>query len=282
MASVNLSALVTSKHFTTDKLPTVANWLRRGFAVDRPLMILGCVMVLTLLGTLVGLIFDPRVITGAPAWLKPAKFSISVSVYCFTLVWLLGFLKNQPRFVRIVTQAIVFSLAIEMLVIITQAARATASHFNMSAPLNSFLWITMGAFIMLVWVMTLVLTVVLIRQPLPDKAIAWSLRLGLIVSLLGMAAAFLMVRPTPGQRVSADGVRPKIVGAHSVGVPDGGPGLPVVGWSTVAGDLRVAHFFGLHALQILPFFGWLITRKRRQSFLKEVHRLALVWITALA
>jgi ABA4-like protein len=276
-------ALNSSVLARTDRVLAIGHWLRRGFAVDRPLTILGCVMVLTLLGTIIGLMFDPRVITGAPAWLKPAKFSISVSVYCFTLVWLLGFLKNRRRFVQIVTRAIVFSLAVEMIVIITQAARGTTSHFNMSTPLNSFLWITMGAFIVVVWVMTLVLTIALIRQPISDKAFARSLRLGLIISLVGMATGFFMVRPTPEQRPSAHNPRPKIVGAHNVGVADGGPGLPVVGWSTVAGDMRVAHFVGLHGLQVLPLLGWLITRsKRRRAFLNDKHRLALVWIAGLA
>jgi hypothetical protein len=283
-AAINSSVLAPSSHVTrTDRLLAIGNWLRRGFVIDRPLTTLGCVMVLTLLGTIAGLMFDPRVITGAPAWLKPAKFSISVSVYCFTLVWLLGFLNNRRRFVRMVTRTIVLSLAVEMIVIITQAARGTTSHFNMTTPLDSFLWITMGAFIMVVWVMTLALTVVLIRRPLPDKAFAWSLRLGLIISLVGMATGFFMVRPTSEQRASAHGIGPKIVGAHSIGVPDGGPGLPVLGWSTVGGDMRVAHFFGLHALQVLPFLGWLITRsKRRRAFLNDKHRLALVWITGLA
>lgn len=280
--------LAPDKHFAADRLHALRGWLRRGLFVDRPLTILGWVMVLTFLGTLVGLAFDLRIITGAPAWLKPAKFSISVSIYCFTLVWLLGFLKNRPRLVRLATRTIVFSLAVEMIVIIAQAARGTTSHFNMSTPLNSFLWITMGAFIMVVWAMTFVLTVVLIRQPQSDRPFAWSLRWGLIISLLGMATAFFMVRPTPGQIASAHGMHPngvqaKIIGSHSVGVPDGGPGLPVLGWSTAGGDLRVAHFVGLHGLQVLPFFGWLITRnKQRQSFLNDNHRVALVWTAGLA
>ena len=47
--------------------------------------------------------------------------------------------------------------------------------------------------------------------------------------------------------------------------------------------MRVAHFVGLHGLQVLPFFGWLITRsKRRRPLLNDNHRLGLVWIAGLA
>ena len=61
---------------------------------------------------------------------------------------------------------------------------------------------------------------------------------------------------------------------HSPPQVDGGPGLPVVGWSTVGGDVRAAHFFGLHGLQLLPLLGWWLSRRRR---LRAGHRLALVW-----
>jgi hypothetical protein len=257
--------------------------LHRAFAANAALTILGGAMLITFLATLVGLLVDHRVITGAPAWLKPAKFAISVSVYCFTFVWLFGFVENRPRLVRLAANVTVVSFIVEMIVIIGQAARGTTSHFNLTTPFNSSLWFTMGAFIVLVWTMNLLLAIMLLRQRMPDQAFAWSLRLGVLISSIGMAAAFFMVTPTPEQAAAIAGsYGPRIVGAHSVGVADGGPGVPVLGWSTVGGDLRVAHFVGLHALQILPFLGWLLTRRKSVfALLAANDRLALVWTGGL-
>jgi len=262
----------------------VRTLLHQAFTINRPMTILGGAMLLVLLAALGGVLLDHRVITGAPAWLKPAKFAISISVYCFTFVWLLGFVENRPRLVRFVANVTVISFIVEMIAIIVQAARGTTSHFNVSTPFNSLLWMTMGTFIVFVWAMSLLLAIMLICQRMPDRAFAASLRLGVLISLVGMAAAFLMVRPTPGQLAAiVSGHAPSIVGAHGVGVSDGGPGLPVVGWSTVGGYLRVAHFVGLHALQFLPIFGWLLTRRRGLfSRLCEGQRLTLVWTAGLA
>jgi len=248
------------------------------FAANRPLTILGGTMLITFLATLFGIFVDQRVIAGVPAWLKPARFTISVSMYCFTFVWLLGFVQNRPRLVHLVANVTVASFIVEMIVIIAQAARGTTSHFNFTTSFNSFLWFMMGAFIVLVWTMNVLLAIMLLLQRMPNQAFAWSLRFGVLISSLGMAAAFLMVTPTSEQAAAiASGSGQHIVGAHSVGVADGGPGLPLVGWSTVGGDLRAAHFVGLHALQILPFLGWLLTgRKSALVLLTENDRLALV------
>ena len=267
-----------------NRATTAQPLLDRVLALNRPLTALGAVMLVTFVATVVGIFMDPRVITAVPAWVKPAKFAISTSVYAFTFAWLLGFVEGHSRLVRLMASVTVASIVVEMIAIISQVARGTTSHFNVSTPFNSFVWMSMGGFIVLVWTMNLLLAILLIRQRMTDRAFAWSLRLGVLISSIGMAVAFLMVLPTPQQVAAiAGGYSPRIVGAHSVGGADGGPGLPFVGWSTVVGDLRVGHFIGLHALQVLPFLGWLLSRRRGVlAFLSAVDRLALVRTGGLA
>ena len=253
--------------------------MRRAWALNPPLAFVGAAMGVTVAVALVGLVADPRVITGAPAWLKPMKFAVSIAVYCFTVLWLLTFVRGRPRLVRAIGWVTAVGLAVEMALIVAQVVRGTASHFNVGTAFDAAIWSAMGAIVVSVWVAGMLLAVLLVRQRLADPALAWSLRLGLVVAVVGMAVAFLMTSPTPEQLAAAGG--PRVAGAHSVGVADGGPGLPVTGWSTVAGDLRVAHFVGLHGLQVLPAVGYLLTVLPARR-LGGRHRVALVWTVGLA
>ncbi|MDQ3302719.1 MAG: hypothetical protein M3518_05135 [Actinomycetota bacterium] len=263
------------------RIPDPRDLLRRAWAFSRPLTLVGLAMLLTLLAALAGILVDPRVVTGAPAWLKPAKFAISISIYCFTLLWLLTFLRGRPRLVGLIAWVTAVALLIEMVLIAYAAALGTTSHFNISTPVSAAVWTTMGLSVVLVWVANLLTIVLLLIQRLPYPTFAWALRLGLIVSFVGMGLAFLMTTPTPEQ-IQAAGVAGEmpIAGAHSVGVEDGGPGLPITNWSTTGGDLRVAHFFGLHALQALPLFGFLVA-SFGPGWLQSSHRIALVWVAGL-
>ncbi len=58
--------------------------------------------------------------------------------------------------------------------------------------------------------------------------------------------------------------------SHTVGSADGGEGLFFVNWSRQHGDLRAAHFFGMHALQILPVIGYYLCKTTRQVIIYSV------------
>jgi len=254
-------------------------FLRNAMATSAPLTIFAVVMFVAFAATMIGTFADPKIITGSAAWLKPAKFSISLGIYSLTLLWLLSYVENHRRLVKIVATVTTISAVIEIAVIIGQAFRNTTSHFNYSTPFDTTLWIIMGVSIVVLWVMTLLTAILLIRQKMTDKVFALGLRLGLVVSLLGMALGYLMIfHRTAQQTRLAEAGQPVLTkGAHSFGVEDGeSAGLPFVGWNTTGGDLRPAHFLGLHAMQILPFLGWFLSGWRK-SKLTEKQRLALVW-----
>lgn len=241
------------------------HWLRQSWHHNRPLTLAGVAMLAALVVALVGVVIDPRVITGVPAWLKPAKFAVSLSIYSFTFVWLLSFVKGHPWLVSLVGNATAVASTAEMVIIGGQVVRGTTSHFNNATPLDTVLYQAMSVFVVVLWTMTMLLAVLLIRQRFTDRAFAWSLRLGVLAAVLGMGVAFLMTSPSALQQQARDAGQPTpISGAHSVGIADGGAGLPVVGWNTEGGDLRVGHFVGLHALQVLPvvglLLGWLAPR----------------------
>ncbi|MFB7122348.1 hypothetical protein [Kitasatospora sp. NPDC056273] len=263
------------------RAPRPSELARRAWAANRPLAGTAALMALMLAVALVGLLTDPRSITGQPAWAKPARFALSIALYTLTLLWLLTFVRGHDRLVRVVSRVTAVSLVVEMALIAAAAAAGTTSHFNFATPTATAVWMTMAAFIVATWAMALVVVVLLLRQRVRPPVFAWGLRLGMAVSALGMAVAFLMTLPTSPQRAAARrGHGLPVVGAHTVGLADGGPGMPVTDWSTLGGDLRIPHFLGLHALQVLPLLGFLLATRPRG--LSEHHRVALMGIAGAA
>jgi hypothetical protein len=267
----------------------VGGALAEAWRNNRPLTALICAMMALFVVTLVGLAVDPRMITGAPAWMKPAKFAISVAIYSATLIWLLRFLADRPRLVKATSWLLGFGLGAELLLITMQVVRGTTSHFNYATPLDATVFRLMAGIIAFVWLLNLVVAILLFRRSFAAPAIVWGVRMGLLAAILGMAVAFLMTRPTPAQMaLFAAGSSSPIIGAHAVGVADGGPGLPIVGWSTTGGDLRVAHFVGLHGLQTLIVVGWLLATSapawlsaRARGHLMVILGLAWIGLTLL-
>ncbi|MEV4656950.1 hypothetical protein [Micromonospora sp. NPDC049301] len=228
--------------------------LRRAAHWHRPLMVFVYAMAVLTVIAEVGILVDSRVLTGSPIWLKPFKFAVSFVVYGTTLAWMLSLLPRRSRIAEWAATVVVAMAVIEMVVIVGQVLRGTTSHYNGTSPLNAALFAVMGAAIMVLFVAHLVIGIVVLIRRIPDRVAARAVGWGLGLSLLGMLAAVPMVLPM--QEPGIDGIS----GAHAVGVLDGGPGLPVVGWSTTGGDLRIGHFVGLHALQALPILAILLTR----------------------
>ncbi|MEO6090348.1 MAG: hypothetical protein ABIQ18_45320, partial [Umezawaea sp.] len=151
-------------------------------------------------------------------------------------------------------------LLLEQALIVMQVVRGRGSHFNVLTPFDSTVFAVMGMSIAVLWTGTLILTVLVLRTPFADRATRWALRIGSVISLAGVGMGALMTSPTSAQLDSmGTGTFKGVIGAHTVGIEDGGPVMPVTGWSTTGGDLRIPHFVGMHALQVLPLLVLLLT-----------------------
>jgi hypothetical protein len=242
-------------------------------------MILSTAMTVLAVVALIGVFADSRVLVGAPIWLKVFKFSVSFVLYGTTLAWMLSLLPRRSRIAWWAATVIVVMAFLEMAVITTQVIRGHTSHFNETNAFDGMLWDAMGKSILVLWLAQLVVAVVLARQPLGDRAATYAVRLGLLVSLLGMLAAIPMVMPSAAPGIEG------ITGGHSVGLADGsGPTMPVTAWNLTGGDLRIGHFVGLHGLQALPLLALLLSvlARRPRLRLDQTTRVRLIVVGAVA
>jgi hypothetical protein len=183
--------------------------------------------------------FDHRQLMGINLWIKPIKFVISIAIYCLTWPLILQYLPFE-RLKKRFANFTVFAMIFEMVAIATQAARGQLSHYNTSDLYNALVFSLMGIVIVSQTLFALYIGFMFFKVKAKETspALLWAIRLGIIT-----ACVFALQGGLMASRL-----------AHTVGAADGGPGLPLFNWSYIAGDLRIAHFLGLHALQIVPLF----------------------------
>ena len=205
---------------------------------------------------------DTRTIMGINPWIKPMKFLTSVTIFMWTIAWFMPEAQPNPAKRAFVSWTIALMMAGEIVLIITQAARGTTSHFNIQSGFDAAIFGAMGFMIAMNTFATIVFLWIL-RRDTPERRAGyiWGIRLGLVIFLLASAQGGVIITNN----------------AHTVGAPDGGAGLPFLNWSTTHGDLRVAHFAGLHALQALPLLGFFLDRAKAPAR-NVVFAVGVLWL----
>jgi hypothetical protein len=217
---------------------------------------------INILGALICLLLTQTTsieVLGINAFIKPMKFFLSIGILGFTMSWYMVYLKNQKA-VKIYSWIMIITMIVEMSIIVWQAANGRLSHFNVSSPFHGMLFMLMGIAITIFTLWTLYIGILFFLQKgfpfaLPEGYI-WGIRLGILWFVIFAFEGGHMVAQL----------------AHTIGAPDGGEGLPLLNWSREYGDLRVAHFFGMHSLQLLPIAGYYITKSKSQ-----MATLAITW-----
>lgn len=215
------------------------------------------VQTVLLVAFLSGIVLDPRTVGGEPVWLKPAKFAASIALFTATLGWIGYHLPVSQRLLQRVSVGVAVAAFVEIALIGGQAGRGVESHFNDSTVLDQSIYVVMGVTIT---AMTALVAWLLVRSWRREfgvaPAFAWGIRAGIALFVIGAFEGGAMV-------------------ALETSAVGSGQTDPVVGWST-SGDFRVAHFVGLHALQILPLVGYLAAVSAERGILERPIRIVLV------
>jgi hypothetical protein len=218
----------------------------------------GALLLVLLAVALVAGLLDPRTIRGVGLWVKPAKFMASLVLFAWTTAWLVGLLPpaaRRGRTVKAVVVLIVAAGSFEIGYITLQAALGQASHYNGSTALHQLLYGLMGAGALTLTATQGLLAWRIAREPAAptrgaahapeaadDEAARWRLAV-----VLGLWGTFVL---GAGAGMVLGGLQ-----------PPAGAGLPLVGWH-LGGDLRPAHFVGLHSHQALPLAALMLRRRR--------------------
>ena len=191
---------------------------------------------------------DPRELQGVNVWIKPLKFFVSVGVYFWTLGWMMDYL-NEPSKIKKITIWIFWLMAIELILVTYQAAQGKLSHFNISSVTDMVIFQVMGIVILINSIVVIWFFLLFRKVKNLPSGYALAIRLGLLIFLIAGFEGFVMAGRL----------------GHTIGAKDGQEGVFLLGWAKAYGDLRIFHFLGIHALQVLPLLAWFFWRESKKT-----------------
>jgi hypothetical protein len=177
---------------------------------------------------------------GTHAYFKPAKFGLAQGTYSWTMAWLCFYL-NKDFNLKQFNWIVVILFGFEILYITFQALRGEQSHYNLTSSLYYTLYNLMGVAAAIVTLYTAYIGYLFFHMN-PNSlksSYLWGIRLGIVIFVIFSFEGGIMAAQLH----------------HTVGAKDGSEGILFVNWSKKFGDLRISHFFGMHALQVLPLAG---------------------------
>jgi hypothetical protein len=245
--------------------PAEPAWLRLWHREPR-LVAFAALMLALMIPAALGLALDERTLRDVNVWVKPMKFMLSVAITALTTAWFAPLLPDAVRRGRafgLLAWTLIATGGLEVAYITVQAALGQASHYNVGDPFHALMYTLMGFGAVVLTATQPWLAWLIWRHGRPGVAPAY--RLGV---LLGLVLTFVL---GAGAGVLLGG-----------GAPALGPGLPVLGWSMVAGDVRVAHFVGIHAGQVLPLLGFWLARRAPRGAAAGVWLGSALWCALFA
>ncbi|MGZ3874891.1 MAG: hypothetical protein ACXVJD_18365 [Mucilaginibacter sp.] len=222
---------------------------------NEPLFYFGMLCLLTALVLIIIARSSQLQVTGTNAWYKPIKFALSIGVFSWTMGWFCWYLQ-MPGQVSFYSWVTVVLLAFELVYITYQAGHGRQSHFNRDTPLHSLLYTAMAFAASAVTLHTAYIGILFCSYSFPflPGYYLLSIRLGIFLFVIFAFEGALMGGTN----------------AHTIGGPDGGPGIPFLNWSRKFGDARIAHFIGMHALQVLPLLAYYVLKDIKLTLLAAV------------
>lgn len=184
---------------------------------------------------------------GVNAWYKPFKFAFSTLTFAWAMAWYCYYLSNFN--IKFFNWSIIVLLGFEIAYIALQAGRGQLSHYNLSTPVYSVLFSMMALAASAVTIYTAYVGYLFFSNSFPELPTyyVWAIRLSIVLFVIFSFEGFAM-----GSRLS-----------HTVGALNDNSNLFILGWSKTFGDLRVAHFIGMHALQVLPVLSFYVLKNTK-------------------